>query len=309
MSHGTAHRQELVLWYHCHTVCSGHQHTSSSTPLPIQAASRFVPSLAGCESEVEDQQLLSLANMLQARALQSRPNARHRYSLSSAQLQSVHPNPNPSGSPISDRAAGPLGVGQAVGQGSISPSMSHHATDSHSNSQHIPSTLSAYHVDQPQPGLPMMLKQQHKTLLEKSQDTHAAGLAAHCSAHCSRPHQACHVVDHSSGSYLDPSNKAGGQSSHPSWGREVHPGPAKGANLPRSFCPSVSCLSPFCRPQITALPVLPGNSSKVRLLLHLSICPLCLPFVRLQLLLVSCWMTNFEEVQSCPSLEMSIYSC
>lgn len=236
-----------------HSSCgSEHQHTSSlrtpasKGPLCKICIQLVLLPLAGCESEVEAQQLRSLAIMLQARAVQTRPNARHRYSLTSAQLQSTHATP-----PGSSVTSGPHLAGQAAGQGSSSPSMSHHATNSHMPRQHATPPLSACHDGQRQSGSPLVPKQHHQALPDQARGVHVTDTAGQCSAQ--RHAQMRGSVDQSLTSPPDPSNDAG-QTHHQSWGHEAQPaGLARTSVVPqaRAFHQTVSRLGPFGRPQST----------------------------------------------------------
>ena len=202
--------------------------------------------LAGCESEVESLQLRSLANMLQARALQSRPTARHRYSLTQAQLHSLHPTPQ--GSPV---ISTPLLAGQATGQGSSSPSMTHHAANSHSLSQHAMSPLSACHDDQLQSDSPTMPEQHHQALFKEAQGLHVAASAGGFSAQATS--QMRSSIARSLTSPPDPSAKTS-QTHQQSWGHEGQSvGVARSCLLPQAqaFRYPVSRLGPFGRPQST----------------------------------------------------------
>lgn len=201
---------------------------------------------AGCESEVEAQQLRSLAIMLQARALQTRPNARHRYSLTTAQLQSAHPAPK--GSSVTSE---PLPAGQAARQGSSSPSMSQHATNSHMPSQHATLPLSACHDGQRQSGSPLVPKQHRQALPDQARGVHVADSAGQCDAQ--RTVQMRGSVDKSLTSPPDPSDNAG-QTHHQSWGHGAQSaGLARSLVVPqaRAFHQTVSRLGPFGRPQST----------------------------------------------------------
>lgn len=210
-----------------------------------------MPLPVGCESEVEQQQLLSLADMPQARVLQSCPSAPNRCSLTPAQLQSMHPHPTPTPDecPVTDRAPS-----QAGGQGSISPSMTHRGAVSQSHSQHAMLPSSTCCVQQP--GAPMVLKQQCQI---------PPAPAADLAAQATRANQVCCDGGQSLGSYPNPSDKAG-QVSQGSWGREVHAADCgRSSSLPHAqpFRPTASRLGPLCRPRSHAQPVLPYQSPKV----------------------------------------------
>lgn len=251
--------------------------TLYSASIAVTLAPQSITLPAGCESEVEQQQLLCLANMLQSRALQSHPTAPHRYSLPSAQLQSMHPRPPgeamhpkpPGGSPVTDLTPSSPRAGQAVGQGSASPSMSHAAAISHSQQGMPP--LSACCVDdqlQPQHGdpmVPMMSEQQRRSLLKDCQDAHTAGLHSWgLEAQGLNPHQVCCDNGQSSGSHPYSSYK-GGQASQQPRGYVAHA--AGHSSLPQvhhqPFHPTVSRLGPSRRPQATVQPVLPYQNLKV----------------------------------------------
>ena len=203
--------------------------------------------------------------MLQARALQSRPSAAHRYSLTPAQLQDMnpHPTPTPDGSPVTDRAPS-----QAGGQGSISPRMTHPSAISHSHSQHAMSPSSTCCVQQT--GAPMVLKQQ-------CQDPPAP--AAELAAQATRANQVCCDEGQSLWFYPNPSDKAG-QASQQSWDCE---GPAADRNRGSSllhaqpFRPTVSRLGPLCCPRSHAQPVLPYRSPKVCSCQESLLSPACYP--------------------------------
>lgn len=193
--------------------------------------------------------------MLQARALQSRPNARHRYSLTPAQLQSMHPSPQ--GSPVTDSSK-PFLNGQAVGQDRSSPSVTHLTTHSHNHSQHATSPVSARHTIQPLSGSPMVPKQNNQSLPEEAQDGHVAVSNRRCSA---QPEMRLNP-DQSLTRHHDPSDKAD-QTHRLSGGSEGHSaGHARSCMPPQAqpFRHSVSRLGPFSRPQST---VSMHNSPKV----------------------------------------------
>lgn len=218
--------------------------------IAVRYTPKILPLPVGCESEVEQQQLLSLAHMLQARALQSRPNAPHRYSLTPASFTSLHlhPNPTPDESPVTGRSPS-----QAGGHGSISPSSSPPGALSHSHSQHAVLPLGTSCVQQSGP------------LMELKKQCQDEPPAADSAAQGTKTNQVCSDEGRSVGSYPKPSDKAG-QANQESWGCEVHAADRlRSSSLPRAqpFHSRASRLGPLCHSQFSAQPVLPSQRSKV----------------------------------------------
>lgn len=196
--------------------------------------------------------------MLQARALQSRPTARHRYSLKPAQLQTKQPCHALSMSPSLNGPRLHGYNGQPPDQANMNISMSH----------------SQGNISPPSTGLPSSpagQDQQHRSSLYESQDNHSA---ARVPAQNTRPNQVCCAVGQGIMPNTHPPEQ-GGQTHHPSWQPKEHlldhPSDhtaqlVKGFDPPKPqpFDPNTSDPSPsVCWPKPASQSVLPCSSHQL----------------------------------------------
>ena len=150
---------------------------------------------------------MSLANMLQARAFQSRPKARHRYSLKPAQLQTKQPY-------------------HALSMSSCFDGPRLHRLDSqqpHQANTSVSQSHSLRSMSPPSIGLPSNLAEQgrqRRALLDETQENHPAA-AARVPAQHAKPNQVCRAVNQCINPDSHPPER-GEQTHHPPLWPEEH---------------------------------------------------------------------------------------
>ena len=188
----TAERASLLL--HCNAILIDIHTNHSDSNVSVHAINKMQPpampiASAGSEFEVEQQQLITLASMLQTRALQSRPSAPHRYS--SVKSAQMHPRQQP-----------PHPLVGAISDWSRLHHMPAQADSGQANSGMSPSTSHSQHTASPPSTGPIPLQTTASEARSQRRgpamsEPRVAHTAAQRTAQVARPNQVCRAVTHS----------------------------------------------------------------------------------------------------------------